>query len=222
MESETYFITPQGWSAISSTAKCLSSSSPSSPWRAPSITGAVAGTKLPTCLSYGQPGHLLFSLMSVPLGTRILYGLVLCLPCPESVCLQLFVEQVWCGWREMMCILQVTPYPSLLPFHECGVNVWRAGTGGGRAPPHTPPRCGPLQALGLWVAYVWGSSFHPCSCCLSRCQNSVLLQGLNFWKPIKCAFCGWGQEPLDVGPAPWLAPRPLPVEHRGLDLAGPW
>lgn len=48
-----------------------------------------------------------------------------------------------------------------------------------------PSKVWATQALGLWVVYVWGSSLHLSSCCLSRCQNSVLLQDLNFWKLIK-------------------------------------
>lgn len=61
-------------------------------------------------VSYGQPGHLLFSLPAVPPGAGGLYGLVSSLPCllVFSCC------GVQCGWREVMCVLQAAPCPPLL------------------------------------------------------------------------------------------------------------
>lgn len=129
-------------------------------------------------------------------------GLMSCLPCPESVCVQLFEKRTWCGQKEILCILQATPCP---PLHR-SMGVMCEGGG-------SPGRCGPLQALGLRTV-CWGSSLHPCSRCLSRCQNSVLLQDLNFWKLIKTCLLWWGQGLLDVDPALCLAPLSLPVEHK--------
>ena len=61
----------------------------------------------------------------------------------------------------------------------------------------------------LWAAYVWGSSLQLCSHCLSRCQNSVLLQGLNFWKPIKMCLLWVGSKASGCRPLP-LVGVPLP------------
>lgn len=62
--------------------------------------------------------------------------------------------------------------------------VW--GLRAGQVVPLYPsPWYGLLQALGIWLFVFRGSSPCFCSCCLFRCQNSVQLQGLNFWKPIQ-------------------------------------
>lgn len=200
MVSGTYFITPQGGSAISSTAKPSSSSSPSSPGRAPHITGTGRGEAAHLSELWATRVPALQPPVCPP-GTRILYGLVLCLLCPESVCLQLSAEQVWCGWREIMGILLVTPYPpdlSMSVMCEC-VESWSRGV-----PPHPPP--GLRASSGLHL----GSSLHSCTRCLSRCQNSVLLRGLNFWKPIKMCLLWVGSRASGCRPHPLFGALPPP------------
>lgn len=110
-----------------------------------------------------------------------------------------------------MCILQATACPPLRPVVsvmcervESPGLVWRATS-----------MVWALQALGILA--VRESSLYP-SCCLSRCQNAVLLQDLDFWKLIKTCLL-WGVRGLWVYTRP-LAPLSFPVGPKGLDPAG--
>lgn len=149
--------------------------------------------------------------MSVPLRARSLYGLVFSLLCPDFVCFQQFAERGPCGWREM-CVLSpdpLCPPPLIFPLSgicEC-VETW--GKGEESTSARTSKLWAPPQASGLWAAYVWGSSLCLCFCCLSRCQNSVLLWGLNFWKPIKMCLLWVGSRASGCRPLP-LFGVPLP------------
>lgn len=72
---------------------------------------------------------------------------------------------------------------------------------------------GPSRPWGFGLL-VWESSLYPCSCCLSRCQNAVLLQDLNFWKLIKTCLLWGGQGPLDVDPPSVWRPSPSLLSAR--------
>lgn len=76
--------------------------------------------------------------------------------------------------------------------------------------------------LGFGLLVFGGQASHSVLVACPEAKNSVLLQGLNFRKPIKCAFCGWGPKPLDVDLSPMVGSPSLPIEHTGLDLLGPW
>lgn len=146
------------------------------------VLGLWQGPSAQFSVSYGQPRHLFFSLTSSSPGSR--EPVWSSLPCPKSDCFQLFAERVQRGWREMM---GAAPHPRLLTFAlsvmcECMESWDRSGES----------TFSPTSRL--WAAYVWGSSLQLCSHCLSRCQNSVLLQGLNFWKPNKMCLLWVGSK----------------------------
>lgn len=67
-------------------------------------------------------------------------------------------------------------------------------------------------AFGL---FVWESSLCPYSCCLSRCQNAVLLQDLNFWKLIKTCLLWVGSGASRCRPRPLFGAPLLPCWAQG-------
>lgn len=69
--------------------------------------------------------------------------------------------------------------------------------------------------LGFGLLVFGGQASHSVLVACPEAKNSVLLQGLNFRKPIKCAFCGWGPKPLDVDLSSMGGPPPFPLSTRG-------
>lgn len=123
-----------------------------------------------------------------------------------------------------MCVLQAPPPSSSdLPTerHSCEcVESW--GRGEESTSSCTSKLRAPPQASGLWAAFVCGSSLHLCFCCLSRCQNSVLLRGLNFWKPIKMCLLWVGSRASGCRPLPLFGVPLPPCTAHGAGSVRPW
>lgn len=78
------------------------------------------------------------------------------------------------------------------------MNVWRAGARVGKEPPHSPP------GFGLLMFGDQASSSVLVACLDTK---TLLVQGLNFWKPIKMCLLWVGSKPLDVDLSPnWCPP----------------
>lgn len=145
--------------------------------------------------------------MSVPVRARSLCDLVLCLLCPDDVCFQQFAERVPCGWREMMCL---PGYPLFLIFPmsvtcECMESWVKCGESTSL---HTSKLWAPPRASGLRGAYAGdqASTFVFVACPDAK---TLILQGLNFWKPIKMCLLWVGSRASGCRPLPLLG-GPLP------------
>lgn len=115
------------------------------------------------------------------------------------------------------------PSFSGLPIEHLSCECMESWGKGGENTPHMPLGCGPLRrALGALGCLCLGIKPPCCFCCLSRCQNSVLLRGLNFWKPIKMCLLWVGSRDSGCRPLSLCLVFPsLPLEHMGPDLSGP-
>lgn len=75
------------------------------------------------------------------------------------------------------------------------MNVWRAGARVGRAPPHSP------LGFGLLMFGDQASSSLLVACLDTK---TLLVQGLNFWKPIKMCLLWVGSKASGCRPLPLI------------------